>query len=183
MTTTQPETVMPYAATLRRLYLTRFAFAVVWAVSLFLTSTTAGPPLTALLVVYPLVDAAAVLWQLRATDRPSGPRTAEWINVVVSVVVAAALGWAATVSIAAVLVVWGAWAVGSGVPQLVAAISRRGLGGQVPQMLSGGISVLAGASFLFQSYTGATDLGNIAGYAAVGGIFFLVSAVRLRTRA
>ena len=44
---------------------------------------------------------------------------------------------------------------------------------------SGGISVLARASFIAQS-RGAGSVTTLAGYAVLGGIFFLVSALRLR---
>ncbi|MFG2072115.1 Short repeat of unknown function [Nonomuraea maritima] len=168
-----------FSEALRRLYFTRFAFAVIWSVLLFLTSTMAGPVLTILLVVYPLFDAGAVLWQLRAERDSRRSKVAEWVNVVVSVIVAIALGVASTASIAAALVVWGAWAIGSGIPQLIAAIRNRRSGGQVPQILSGGISVLAGGNFLAQGLQGGGDVAGVAGYATVGAVFFLISAIRL----
>ena len=43
----------------------------------------------------------------------------------------------------------------------------------------GGISVLAEAGFIAQS-GGSSSVAGLAGYAVLGGIFFLVSAVRLR---
>jgi len=168
-----------FGASLRRLYFIRFAFAVIWAGLVFATATMAGPVLTALLVVYPLFDAGAVLWQLRANPDSQRSKAAEWINVVVSVIVAIALGVTSTISIAAALAVWGAWAIGAGIPQLIAAIRNRRSGGQVPQMLSGGISVFAGSGFLFQGLQGADNIAGVAGYATLGAIFFLVSAIRL----
>lgn len=167
------------AETLRRLYFIRFAFAVLWAGLLLSVSATAGPLLTTLLIVYPLFDAGAVLWQLRAGSDPRRAKVTEWINVVVSVIVAVALGVASTVSIATALAVWGAWAIGSGIPQLITAIRNRRSGGQVAQMLSGGISVLAGGAFLTQGLRGADDIAGAGGYAILGGIFFLISAIRL----
>lgn len=165
-------------ASLRRLYVVRFVFALVWAILLWTTATTAGPLLTTLLVVYPLFDAAAVLWQLR-TDNSHEATLSQRINVVVSVMVAIALGWASTVSIAAALTVWGVWAIAAGIPQLLTAIRQRRTGGQVPQMLSGGISVLAGTAFLTQGLRGVDDIGMVGNYATVGGVFFLISALRL----
>ncbi len=166
---------------LRRLYLTRAAFAIVWAGLLFSTAGSTGPLLTSLLVAYPLFDAAAVLRQLR-TGAPGRSHSAEWVNVAVSLAVAVALGVASTMSIGAALTVWGTWAVGSGVPQLITAVRNRRSAGQVPQMLSGGLSVLAGAGFLAQGLRGAETLTGAAGYAVLGGIFFLISAVRLARR-
>ena len=167
-----------WAQTLRQLYVVRFVFALAWAVLLWTTATTVGPWLTPLLVVYPLFDAAAVAWQLR-TDDSHEATMSQRLNVVVSVLVAIALGWASTVSIAAALIVWGAWAVGAGIPQLLTAIRNRRTGGQVPQMLSGGISVLAGLAFLTQGIRGAENIGMVGDYATVGGVFFLISAIRL----
>jgi uncharacterized membrane protein HdeD (DUF308 family) len=178
MSTSESAVSPAFARLLRRLYLVRFVFAVAWAALLWTTATTPGPLLTTLLVVYPLFDAAAVLWQLRA-DHSHGATTSQRLNVAVSVLVAVALGWASTVSLAAALVVWGVWAVGAGVPQLITAIRNRQTGGQVPQMLSGGISVLAGLAFLTQGLRGADDIGMVGDYATVGGVFFLISAVRL----
>ncbi|MDQ0643180.1 hypothetical protein [Microbacterium murale] len=178
-TTSTSASTSTFGTSLRRLYFIRFAFAVVWAGSVFATATMAGPVLTALLVVYPLFDAGAVLWQLRANPDSQRSKAAEWINVVVSVIIAIALGVASTISIAAALAVWGAWAIGAGIPQLIAAIRNRRAGGQVPQMLSGGISVFAGSGFLFQGLQGAGNIAGVAGYATLGAIFFLVSAIRL----
>ncbi|MFI2702687.1 hypothetical protein [Cellulosimicrobium composti] len=175
-TTTIPTT---FGAALRRLYLTRFVVALVWAALVLTTATAAGPWLTTLLVVYPLVDAAAVLWQVRVTPGTARSTVAERVNVVVSVAVAVALGVASTQSLGAALAVWGVWAIGAGVPQLVAAVRNRRTGGQVAQMLSGGLSVVVGGAFLAQGLQGAETIAGTAGYAALGGIFFLVSALRL----
>jgi hypothetical protein len=175
-TTSRPS---PFGATLRRLYFIRFAFAIVWAVLLLPTGDDKGAGLTVLLVVYPLVDAAAVLWQLRSAGDTSGPRLTERLNVAVSVIVAIALGWASTYSIAAALGVWGGWAAASGLTQLITAVRHRGSGGQVPQILSGGISVVAGIAFLAQSFNSPDSMSGVAGYAILGGVFFLVSALRL----
>ena len=177
--TSESTSTSTFSAALRRLYFIRFAFAIVWAALMFATSTVAGPLLTVLLIVYPLFDAAAVLWQLRANPDSQRSKGAEWVNVVVSVLVAIALGIASTISIAAALAVWGVWAIGAGIPQLIAAIRNRRSGGQVPQMLSGGISVFAGSGFLLQGLQGAGNIAGVAGYAILGAVFFLVSAIRL----
>jgi uncharacterized membrane protein HdeD (DUF308 family) len=170
---------MTYSASLRRLYFVRSAFALVWVAVVFAIGDTAGPLLTTLLVIYPLFDALAVLWQLRADPDKTRAKTAEWVNVVVSVAIAIALGISSSLSISAAVAVWGAWAIVAGVPQLIAAIRNRRNGGQVPQMLSGGISVFAGLGFLYQGVQGSAMVTGAAGYAALGAVFFLVSAIRL----
>ncbi|AXE38028.1 hypothetical protein [Acidipropionibacterium virtanenii] len=176
---TETAASLTYGRLLRRLYFIRFVFAIAWAGLVFATASAAGPLLTALLIVYPLFDAGAVLWQLRAAPDARRSKTPEWINVVVSVAVAIALGIASATAVPAALVVWGVWAVGSGIPQLITAIRNRRSGGQVAQMLSGGISVLAGAGFLLQGLQGAGSIAGVAGYATLGGVFFVISALRL----
>ncbi len=179
MTTTDTTPTSIFGGALRGLYLVRFLFAVVWAALLFVAAGTSGPVLTILLFIYPLFDAAAVVWQIRAVPAGQGSRAAEWINVAVSIVVAVGLGVASTVSIATSLAVWGAWAIGAGIPQLVTAIRKRRSGGQVPQMLSGGLSVLVGGALLSQGLQGAGTIAGVGGYAVGGAIFFLISAIRL----
>lgn len=179
MTISDSPATLPLNAFLRRLYFIRFGFAAVWAIVLILTASAGAPLLTVLVVIYPLVDAASVLWQIRSDRAVSQPRVSEWINVVVSVVVAIALGVSSTVSLSAALSVWGVWAVVSGITQLITAVFRRRSGGQVPQIVSGGISVFAGASFLLQGLHGATTIAGVGGYALLGGVFFLISAIRL----
>jgi uncharacterized membrane protein HdeD (DUF308 family) len=68
----------------------------------------------------------------------------------------------------------------AGLVQLAVGVGRRALGGQWPMILSGGISVLAGTSFILQATKDGASLVNLAGYALLGGVFFLVSALRLR---
>lgn len=177
--TTSTLAAPPFSAALRTLYFIRFAFALIWAVLVFFTAGIAGPFFTALLVIYPLGDAIAVFWQLRS-EGPSRPsRVPEWINVVVSLLAAVALGWVSTVGVAGVLTVWGVWAITSGLVQLVAAVLRRRLGGQIPLIVSGAISVLAGLAFVAQSIQGASSATGIGGYAILGGVFFLIAGIRL----
>jgi hypothetical protein len=46
-------------------------------------------------------------------------------------------------------------------------------------IVSGAISVLAGSSFILQASGNGASLRTLAGYATLGGIFFLISAIRL----
>ncbi|RGE20351.1 hypothetical protein [Leucobacter sp. wl10] len=185
MTITGNTSAIAYGRKLRTLYFVRFAFAIVWVGIMFATAARANEPnalLTVLLIVYPAFDAGAVLWQLRADPDSQRSKAAEWTGVVVSFAVAIALGITSSMSISAALAVWGVWAVMSGIPQLITAIRNRRSGGQVAQMLSGGISVLAGAAFLFQGLKGNGVMTGAAGYAALGAIFFLISAIRLSVK-
>ncbi|MDG4825212.1 hypothetical protein O7635_25480 [Asanoa sp. WMMD1127] len=162
------------AAALRRLYFARFAFALAWAAVTFAVADDLSPLVVALFVLYPLVDAAAAVVGLRAS-RGALLR----VNLAVSLLAAAGLGVAGTSGIPAVLRVWGAWAVVAGLVQLIVGVRRRALGGQWPMIISGGLSVLAGASFAAAASAEDPALGSAIAYAIPGAIFFLVAAIRL----
>jgi uncharacterized membrane protein HdeD (DUF308 family) len=179
MTSTTAVAPSTFGSALRRLYFIRFGFAIVWALLVILAATSAGPLLTVLVVLYPLVDAVAVVWQLRAEGASQATRVPEWINVAASVVAAVGLGFASAASLSAVLAVWGVWAIVAGLVQLLAAVLRRKAGGQVPLIVSGAISILAGGAFAAQGVQHAASATGIGGYAILGGVFFLMAAIRL----
>lgn len=178
MTTTTATPTRPVATALRSLYLTRFGFAIVWAVLFALTASSLNAVSVTLLLIYPLFDVGAAVVDHRAsqTDRRSPLLV---INMILSLLATIGLIFAVTSGKPAVLGVWGAWAITAGAVQLAVALARRSMGGQTPMILSGGISVLVGAMFLVQAAQSGDSLAAIAGYAAVGGIFFLLSALRL----
>ncbi|MFQ6395691.1 hypothetical protein ACLMAJ_19775 [Nocardia sp. KC 131] len=164
---------------LRDLYYARFGFAIVWA-GLITLAAPALPAVgvAALVVIYPLFDVAAAVIDYR-TSGAEGPRGALYINMVLSLLAATGLAAAFTSGIPDVLRVWGIWAITAGIVQLVVAILRYRLGGQWAMILSGGISVLAGGSFILQAGGPDASLSKVVGYATLGGIFFLISAIRL----
>ncbi|GIH16586.1 DUF308 domain-containing protein [Rugosimonospora africana] len=178
MTTTSAPAIPATASTLRRLYVVRFAFAVVWAAVMFTTASHLGPLAVTLLVLYPLFDVIAALVDARSS-RATGSVLGLHVNVAVSLLTVVGVAIACASGIPAVLRVWGAWAIVAGVVQLIVAVNRRRMGGQWPMIISGAISVLAGASFIVTAGADHATLTNVAGYAIPGGIFFLVSALRL----
>lgn len=179
----QPGTV-PAVATadatgrLRNLYYVRFGFAVVWAGLLAATASTLNPASVALLVLYPLFDVAAAVIDFRTSGatRRRGPL---YVNMALSLLAATGLGLAAASGASSTLRVWGAWAVAAGIVQLIVAVLRYRLGGQWAMILSGAISTVAGTGFILQAGGSNPSITGIAGYATLGGIFFLVSAIRL----
>lgn len=185
--TSTSTTTGPAAATtsvLRLLHLARAGFALVWAVALLGAVALAaapsdiGPVSAALLVLYPLVDVAAAIVDARSS-RADRSTPGLYANVVISAVAAVGLVVAVAFGVPAVLQVWGAWAVVAGLVQLVVALGRRGLGGRGAMIASGTISVFAGVAFVLQGTAGQASLAAPAGYALLGGAFFLVSALRL----
>ncbi|MBO3747520.1 hypothetical protein J5X84_15690 [Streptosporangiaceae bacterium NEAU-GS5] len=178
MTTVTAPGISTTASTLRRLYFVRFAFAIVWALVMFTTDKHLSPLAVTLLVLYPLFDVAAAVIDARAS-RATGSPTLLYLNVAISLIAAVGLAFAGASGIPAVLRVWGAWAVVAGLIQLIVGVTRRKMGGQWPMIISGGISVLAGGSFIATATADNPALTSAIGYAIPGAIFFLISAIRL----
>ena len=165
---------------LKRYYLVRAGFSVLWVASI-LTIGQQVPVLgAALLVLYPLWDAAANYRDAARNGGLNANRT-QALNLFVSAITAVAVLAALQISPSAVLAVFGAWAILSGLLQLATAIGRwKSSGAQWAMVLSGGQSALAGAFFLFQAQQAVPALApTLAGYAGFGAIYFLVSAISL----
>ncbi|TCC54481.1 hypothetical protein E0H73_38790 [Kribbella pittospori] len=164
--------------TLRTLYYVRFGFALVWAILMMAVDTKINPGTVVLLLIYPLFDVAAAVIDFRSSGstRPKAPL---YLNMGLSLLTAVGLAVAAASGIPSVLRVWGVWAISAGIVQLIVAVLRYRLGGQWAMILSGGISVLAGGSFIVMAGGPNASLTTVAGYAILGGIFFLISAIRL----
>lgn len=166
------------ATSLRKLYFFRFGFAIVWAVLVFVLGGTLSPTTAILLVLYPLFDLAAAIFDARS-NRASGSVALLYVNMALSLLAAIGLAVAATIGTSVVLIVWGIWASTAGLVQLIVGIRRRKLGGQLFMMISGGLSVIVGGSFIASAAGDSASLSNLGGYATLGGVFFLISALRL----
>lgn len=165
---------------LKLYYFIRAAFSVAWVVAAFAVGPSSAAIAGALLVLYPAWDAAANLVDALRSGGLAQNRT-QALNVLVSLVTTVAVLVALQMSMNGVLGVFGAWAILSGLLQLGTAIRRwKSFGAQWAMVLSGGQSALAGGFFIFQATTPMSPtIANVAGYAAVGAIYFLVSAVWL----
>ncbi|MEV5428183.1 hypothetical protein [Streptomyces sp. NPDC052701] len=132
-----------------------------------------------LLAVYPLFDVACAVVDVRSTRANGGPVRDPYANIALSSLTGIGLAVAATSGIPAVLRVWGARAVTAGIVQLVVGATRRRLGGRWVMIAGDAISTVAGASFFAQAGKDGASVGAPAGYAFLGGAFFLASAFRL----
>lgn len=173
-----PGNAAAHPKSLRNLYYVRFGFAISWAGLVLAFAQSITPAAVVLLVLYPLFDVVAAAIDLRSAgaDRPRIPL---FLNMALSLLTAAGLAFVATAGIPAVLRIWGVWAITAGVVQVIVALRRYRLGGQWAMILSGAISVFAGASFILMAGGPNAALTTVAGYATLGGVFFLISAIRL----
>jgi len=161
---------------LRTLYFTRAVFSIIWVALVFTVAKGSTPVASVLLVLYPAWDALAnVLDARRSGGIAANPIQA--INAALSAAAAIAMAAAVGRGLPAVFIVFGIWAGVSGLLQLGVAVRRwKHSGAQWPMALSGAQSALAGAFFVMQANGPAPMLQQLAGYAAVGAFYFLISA-------
>ena len=134
-----------------------------------------------LVVAYPLIDVVASL--IDARTQHGSARRVLLTGAATSAIAAAALGVAATGSVADVLAVFGVWAAVSGAAQLVTAVRRRAqFGMQWPMLLAGGVSVILGFMFVIAASGAEPRLTMLSVYAATGGIDFLIESWLLARR-
>ena len=149
-----------------------WAAGVVVAIGDRVPTTDAEIPVAAaaLLAAYPLIDVVASLANARLQEHGTALR----VNAAISALAAVFVGATAFGSDAgAALAAFGAWAAVSGAMQVVLAL--RG-SRQVPMLISGGVSTLAGVSFLSAAGMHDAHLAVLGGYMAVGAVLYLVSA-------
>jgi hypothetical protein len=165
---------------LKRYYYARALFSIVWVAALLTIGTKLPAVAAVLLVAYPAWDAAANWVDATSSGGLALNRT-QRINVWVSGVAALAVAFALSQGMNAVLAVFGVWAIVAGLLQLSTAVRRwKTHGAQWAMILSGTQSALAGGFFVAQSRMDAVPQPTaIAGYAGVGALYFLISAVWL----
>jgi hypothetical protein len=186
--TSSTHTIMTTSSGLRSLYLIRVAFSLIWVALVVATSASlvsADKPTViaaVLLVSYPLWDVIATLLERRMAGTGSTDRLGT-TNMALGLATTAGMIVAVFSTIGTALLVFGIWALLSGAIQLVVAIRRRRtVGAQWPMVISGGLSVLAGASFAAMSASATSSLSSVAGYSAFGALWFLVSVIALSIR-
>jgi hypothetical protein len=166
----------------QRIVIARAVLALIWAAAVVVAigdrvpTTDVEIPVAAaaLLATYPLIDVLASL----AGARRQSDATALRVNAAISTLAAVSVGATAfAADAAATLTAFGAWAVVSGAIQFVLAL--RGTR-QMPMLISGGLSTLAGISFLSAAGMHDAHLAVLGGYMAVGAVLYLVSTRRRR---
>jgi uncharacterized membrane protein HdeD (DUF308 family) len=173
----------------RRIAVGRAVLALVWAAALLVAvgdrvpSTSSDVPIAAgvLLTSYPAIDVVSSIVGARRTG--AAVRVLS-VNAVIGVLAIGALAATAFGADAgATLAAFGAWAAVSGAIQFALAFGvRRAEGRQLPMLISGGVSTIAGLAFLASSGSDDAHLAGISGYMALGAVLFLLSARRQSAR-
>jgi uncharacterized membrane protein HdeD (DUF308 family) len=167
------------AKSLRKLYFIRASFSVVWVILIALFAKTSMEIATILLVIYPAWDVLGTFLDIRA-NRGGSSKTPQYVNAIISSITTIAVGIALNKGVPEALIVFGIWAIGTGLIQLILGLKRRKfLGGQWPMIISGGQSVLGGTSFILLAHDPTKGITSLAGYAAFGAFYYLLAAFRL----
>lgn len=165
---------------LTQYYFIRAAFSAAWVALAFSLGQHSPEAVAALLVVYPAWDALANYIDMSRSGGMAESRI-QAINVVISILTTTAVVVALSVDMSWVLGVFGIWAILAGLLQLGTAARRwKQFGAQWAMILSGAQSAIAGTFFIVQAHTATPPvISRVAAYAAVGAIYFLVSALWL----
>jgi len=167
------------ARSLRRLYFTRATFSVIWVILVTLFAKTAIDVASILLIIYPAWDVVGTFLDIRANHN-SLSKTPQYVNAVISSITTVAVGIALQKGVPEALMVFGAWAIGTGLIQLILGLRRKKfLGGQWPMIISGGQSVIGGTVNIILAHDPTRGIPSLATYVAFGAFYYLLAAFRL----
>jgi hypothetical protein len=166
---------------LRNLYLVRTAFQVVWAASVISTAVSQPQVAALLFLLYPLWDVACTIYDLNTFSKSGSSRTSQIINAALGIAAAIGIGLTVFQTPIYAVAIFGVWAFGAGVLQLVVGLIRRKElgGGQWSMILSGAQSALAGIAFVVLGLHEKRHIKDVGGYAIFGALYFLIGGILL----
>ena len=165
---------------LRNLSFARTAFQVVWAASVITTAIKQPQIAAVLFLFYPLWDVACTVYDLKTSSKAGSARNSQIINALLGVGAAVGIGLTVFHQPIYSVAVFGVWAFGAGLLQLVLGLIRRKqLGGQWAMILSGAQSMIAGVAFVLGGLYDKRHIKDVGGYAIFGALYFLISGILL----
>ena len=151
------------AKSLRKLYFLRASFSILWVILVFALAKGNAGIATVLFIIYPAWDVVATFLDIKANP-PAASKKPQYVNACISILTTIAVIAALQKGIPEALIVFGVWAILTGLIQLILGLRRRQqLGGQWPMIISGGQSILAGGAFISMAHAPKSDLSNLAG--------------------
>ncbi|WP_295715213.1 hypothetical protein [Mucilaginibacter sp.] len=167
------------ATNLRTLYYLRSAFSVIWAVLISIFAKNNASVAIGLLILYPAWDVVGTLIDIKVSNNVENSKT-QYFNAIISAITTIAVAIALQNGVPEALIVFGAWAILTGLIQLIMAVRRKKkVAGQWPMIISGGQSMIGGSSFIILAHLPTMGIASLAGYAAFGAFYYLLSAIRL----
>jgi len=166
---------------LRNLYFVRTAFQAVWAASVITTSMLQPEIAAVLFLLYPLWDVACTVYDLNTSSKSGNARTSQIINALLGVGAALGIGLTVFQQPIYAVAVFGVWAFGAGLLQLVLGLIRRKQlgGGQWAMILSGAQSMIAGVAYFLGGLSDKRHIKDVGGYATFGALYFLIGGILL----
>jgi len=166
---------------LRNLYFVRTVFQVAWAASVIATAIKQPVTAAVLFLLYPLWDVVCTIYDLNTFSKSGSSRTSQIVNAILGVAAAIGIGLTVFQTPIYAVAIFGLWAFGAGVLQLVVGLIRRKElgGGQWSMILSGAQSALAGVVFVVLGLSGKQHIKDVAGYAIFGALYFLIGGILL----
>jgi len=166
---------------LRNLYFVRTVFQVAWAASVIATAIKQPVTAAVLFLLYPLWDVVCTIYDLNTLSQSGSSRTSQIINAILRVAAAIGIGLTVFQTPIYAVAIFGLWAFGAGVLQLVVGLIRRKElgGGQWSMTLSGAQSALAGIAFIVLGLHDKKHIGDVGGYAIFGALYFLIGGILL----
>lgn len=170
------------AKSLRNLYFLRTGFSITWAILLIVSLKSAPQIATILFIIYPVWDVFATGLDIKANPNHI-VKTPQYVNIAIGILTSLGVALAVEKGVPEALMVFGVWAIVTGLIQLVLGLRRRKeMEGQWPMILSGGQSMIAGASFILLAHSPTMGINSLAGYALFGAFYFLIAAIRLNSQ-
>src|ERR1700761_1750530 len=166
---------------LRNLYLVRTVFQMVWAASVITTAIKQPLVAAVLFLLYPLWDVAFTVYDLNTSSKSGSARTSQIINALLGVGAAIGIGLTVFHQPIYAVAVFGVWAFGAGLLQLVLGLIRRKQlgGGQWAMIVSGAQSMIAGVAYFLGGLYDKQHIKDVGGYAIFGAIYFLIGGILL----
>lgn len=178
-TKTTASSAVQTARSLRSLYFARVVFSAIWVILISIFSKTNSGIAGILFIIYPAWDVFATYLDIKANP-PHVSKTPQYVNAVIGILTTIGVALALQKGVPAAIMVFGAWAIITGLIQLILGLRRRKeLGGQWPMIISGGQSMIAGSAFIAMANSPTMGISSLAGYSAFGAFYFLLAAIRL----
>lgn len=167
------------AKSLRKLYFTRAAFSVTWVVLVSLFAKGSFQIASILLIIYPAWDVFGTFMDIRA-NRNNTSKMPQYINIAISTITTIAIALALKKGIPETLIVFGAWAILTGLIQLILGLKRKkSMSGQWPMIISGGQSIIGGTVNVILAHNPSRGITSLATYVAFGAFYYLLAAYNL----
>lgn len=168
------------AKELRNLYFTRAAFSVSWVIIVSLFAKGSLTIATVLLIIYPAWDVIGTFLDIRANRHNNTSKTPQYVNIGISTVTTIAIAFALQKGIPMTLMVFGAWAILTGLIQFILGLSRKkSMSGQWPMIISGAQSIVGGTINIILAHNPSRGITSLATYVAFGAFYYLLAGYNL----